>query len=105
MARTALWAIGTGILGLGAGLLLGGSVGGVMAGGVSAVAGAYVGACQTGIVGVEQGLLDEASADKLVTATLAHLNKTSPDIVDPKVTSLATCRQSKTMEMFAGKPG
>ena len=103
MANTVLWAIATGVVGLGAGLLVGGGAGGLMGSGVGAVAGAYVGACQTGIVAVDQGLLDEATADKIVSAALVHLGKTSPDIVDPKVTSLASCRQSKTMQMFAGK--
>ncbi len=103
MARTALWAIATGILGLGAGLLVGGGAGGLLGGSVGAVTGGYVGACQAGITAVDQGLLDEATAEKVVSATLAHLARTSPDIVDPKVTSLASCRQSETMAMFAGK--
>ena len=92
-----IWAIAGLFVGIIIGFAVGGGAGTVFGSGVGAFAGARVGVCQAGATAVDNKIVDEATADRMVTATLAAIAARGPGLSDPRVTSLATCRSTNTL--------
>ena len=99
MRRVLVFVLGC-AFGLVIGLLLGGGAGSLVGSGMGALEGAGIGACQAGAVAVQQGILDEATADRVVTAALADLHAKAPGLTDARTGSLATCRSSGDLDML-----
>jgi hypothetical protein len=89
------WSILSGIIGIIIGALGGvglGAIGGAVGG---ATAGSVVGVCKAAKSGVDQGLFDTATADKLVASTVAAIDKGVS--TSTKFTSLASCAEVNTL--------
>ncbi len=97
-----IWPLLTGVIGLLAGLFVGGGAGGLVGSGVGALSGAHLGVCKAVMVAADKGIVDEATADRIATETFAQIKAVAPELITTEATNLATCRTQKGMDMLAG---